>query len=382
MRGMARGTARGRTRRNERSRRIGDGMASSRFGLRSLTAALLMLLLVAGSVSLAGAALADPSPGSMHVVVPTPSNDGKTVQGPVGTNVSVSAGQATANATYTLGWVPQASGCAGQITPFTDTPSVTADDGGNFTATFAWPDAAGTPGALYLICASDATNGADVFAADQAFQVLAASAPAITLAQAPSSTAHGDTFNAGGPVQINGSNFMPPGTQVAFFVTPRATFAAQDYQPDNALKTEDGSQATSDGQGQFTAIVTLPKLITGQLFLHAVSTDAVTNGQGGFPPSLSATSNIQLAAPKATPTVQPSPTPKAAHTPAPAPPKANHTKRIVAIAGLGFLSVVLFILGGILIASAAIGPRTPTRFDSDTRAQRAQPTGVHSDQGW
>src|SRR5690349_460558 len=104
MRGTARGRTRGRTRRNERSRRIGDGMASSRFGLRSLTAALLMLLLVAGSVSLAGVALADPSPGSMHVVVPTPSNDGKTVQGPVGTNVSVSAGQATANATYTLGW--------------------------------------------------------------------------------------------------------------------------------------------------------------------------------------------------------------------------------------------------------------------------------------
>ena len=380
-----RGTARSRARRNERSGgsgRISDRMASGRFGLRSLTTALLMLLLVAGSVSFAGAALADPSPGSMHVVVPTPSSDGKTVQGPVGTNVSISAGQATANATYTLGWVPQSDGCSGQITPFTDTPSVTADDGGNFTATFAWPDAAGTPGALYLICASDAANASDVFAADQAFQVLAASAPAITLAQAPSSTTPGDTFNAGGPVQIKGSGFMPPGAQIAFFVTSRATFAAQDYQPDNALKTEDGSQVTSDGQGDFTAIVILPKLITGQLFFHAVSTDAVINGQTGFPPSLSATSNIQIQTPKATPTVQPSPTPKAAHTPTPAPPKANHTKRIVAIAGLGFLSIVLFILGGILIASAAVGPRTPPRLDSGTRAQRAQPTGVHSDQGW
>jgi hypothetical protein len=317
----------------------------------------------------------------MNVVVPVPQSDGKTVQGPVGTNVSIAAGQTTANATYNLGWAAQSSGCASQMTPFTDTPSVTADDSGSFTATFAWPDAAGTPGAIYLICASDSANPTDVITADQVFQALNASAPAISLTQAPSSTHPGAKFDAGGPVQVQGSGFLPQGTQLAFFVTTRATFSGQDYQPSHALKTEDDSPVVADGQGQFTAIVILPKVITGQLFLHAVSTDAVTSGQANFPPSLSATSDIEVNAPQPTPTVQPSPTPKAQSVTPPA-KKTDHTLRIVAIATLGILSIILFIIGGILIASAALGPRTPPTFDSGTRAQRAQPTGVHADREW
>lgn len=385
MRGTARGTAR---------RIMGStgstGSTSSRL-FRSWArlapmVALLMALLIVGSVQTAGAAYADPadpSAGSMHVVVPAPLTDNKTVQGTVGTNVSISAGQATANATYNLGWASQATGCASPITPFTDTPSVTADDGGNFAATFAWPDAAGTPGALYVICASDSANPTDVITADQVFQVLSSSSPMITLTQAPSSTTSGKKFNAGGPVEVRGSGFYPQGTAIAFFVTSRSTFAPQDYQSDNALKTEDGSPVTSDGQGQFTAVVTLPNLIIGQLFMHAVSTDAILTGQNAFPPSLTATRAIQIIQAEATPTVQPSPTPKTQKDVTPPGAKnTDHTRRIVAIATLGVLSIILFIIGGILVASSVIGPRTPPKLDSGTRAQRAQPTGVRSDQGW
>lgn len=367
-----RGTAR------SRAQRIMDSR-TARGGLWWPMVALLMLLLMMGSAQAVGAAPADSPNGSMNVLLPVPQSDGKTVQGPVGANVSISGAQATAGATYNLGWVPQASGCAGQITPFTDTPTVTADDGGSFTATFAWPAAAGTPGAVYLICANDSTNPTDVITADQVFQVLGASAPAITLSQAPSSTQSGDAYSAGGPVQVQGTGFLPQGTAVAFFVTSRATFSPQDYQTDKALKTQGGAQVVSDGQGQFTAVVTLSKVITGQLFFHAVSTDAILTSQADYPPSLSATSNIQVLAPQATPTVQPSPTPKAQSVTPPAKKPVDHTKRIVAIATLGVLSIILFIIGGILIASSALGPRTPPQLDSGTRAQ---PTGVHADQGW
>ena len=373
-----RGTAR------SRARRIMDGTGDSRFGLWGPLVALLILLpllplVMIGGAQTVGAAPTDSSNGAMHILLPVPQSDGKTVQGPVGANVSISGGQVTAGASYNLGWVPQASGCSGPITPFTDTPTFTADDGGNFTATFVWPAAAGTPGAVYLICASDSTNPTDVITADQVFQVLGASAPTITLSQAPSSTHSGDSYSAGGPVQVQGTGFLPQGTAVAFFVTSRASFAAQDYQPDNALKTEGGAQVVSDGQGQFTTIVTLPKDILGRLFFHAVSTDAIVSGQTGYPPSLSATSDIQITAPQATPTVQPSPTPKAQSVTPPAKKPVDHTKRIVAIATLGVLSIILFIIGGILIASSALGPRTPPKLDSGTRAQ---PTGVHADQGW
>lgn len=337
--------------------------------------ALMMVLLVMGAIHTSPAAHADPATGSMHVVVPVPSSDGKTVQGPVGANVSVSMSQATAGATFNLGWANVTDGCAsGAVNLFTDgTSTVMADSSGSFTATFLWPAAAGTPGTLYLICAVDSANPTtDVVTADQQFQVLGSNAPQVTLSQAPSSTHPGKVYAAGGPVQVKGTGFFPQGTAVAIFVTPSANFAASDYQPDNALKTEDGSSILSDNQGQFTAIVVLPSAITGQLFLHAVSTDAVVNSQPPFPPSLVANSVIQIGPPLATPTVEPSPTPtKQGGTTK----QHDDTPRILAIAGLGLLSLILFIVGGILVISAAAGPRKPPTLDSGTRSQSAVRTG-------
>lgn len=335
--------------------------------------ALMMVLLVVGVAHTSPAAHADAT-GSMHVVIPVPSSDGKTAQGTVGANVSVSMSQATAGATYNLGWANVTSSCASGFNPFTNgTITVMADSSGSFTATFVWPDAAGTPGTLYLICASDSANPTtDVVTADQQFQVLGSNAPRVTLSQAPSSTHPGKVYAAGGPVQVQGKGFFPQGTAIAIFVTPSSGFSASDYQPDSALQTKDGSSILSDNQGQFTAIVVLPSTITGQLFLHAVSTDAVVNSQPPFPPSLVATSVIQIGPPEATPTVEPSPTPA---TGTDTTPKSDDTGRVLAIAGLGLLSLILFVVGGILVISAAGGTRKPPTMDSGTRSQSAIRTG-------
>jgi hypothetical protein len=210
-----------------------------------------------------------------------------------------------------------------------------------------------------------------VVTADQQFQVLGSNAPRVTLSQAPSSTHPGKVYAAGGPVRVQGRGFFPQGTAIAIFVTPSSNFSASDYQPGSALATEDGSSILSDNQGQFTAIIVLPSAITGQLFLHAVSTDAVANSQPPFPPSLVATSVIQIGPPEATPTAVPSPTPtQHAKTPG----TTDDTGRILAIAGLGLLSLILFIVGGILVISAA-GPRKPPTMDSGTRSQSAVRTG-------
>ena len=363
-------------------RRAQNSIGRGRYGLLGLLPMLVALLLMAGLPSV-HTAHADPSTGSMHVVVPAPSSDGKTVQGPVHTNVSVSAGQATAGATYSLGWATTTAGCATGFTAFTSAAPVTADDGGNFTATFVWPIAAGNPGALYFICASDTANPTtNVITADQVFQVLGSTAPQITLAQAPSATATatatGKTFYAGGPVQVRGKSFLPVGTTVDIFVTSSATFSPGDFQPDNALKTLDSSQIISDSQGQFTANVQLPNIFTGQLFLYAVSTDAVSNGPPNFPPSLVASRTIQISAPLPTPTAQPSPTPKS-HGGDKTGNDSGQTTRIVAIAALGGLSLVLFIIGGILIASASLGSGKPPTANGGARSQ---PDGARSDPRW
>lgn len=357
----------------------------TRYGQWALLMALLMALLVMGSVYMAQStqtAHAEPS-GSMHVVVPAPSNDDKSVSGPVHTNVSIVSSQATAGATYTLGWAPQSGDCASGATPFTDgDTSVTADSGGNFAATVVWPDAAGASGGVYLICANDTGNASDVITADQVFQALSSSAPAITLAPAPSATPTTKNFTAGGLAQVQGSGFLPQGTQVAIFVNSRSNFSPQDFQPDKALKTQDGSPITSDSQGQFTAVVTLPSILNGQLFVHAVSTDANLNGQTPFPPSLVAVTTIQINQSQPTPTVQPSPTVKPTPTGTTGDTTtggANNTGRIVAIAMLGVLSLILFVIGGILVASVAFGPRTPPTLDGESRSQ---PDAVRSGPQW
>lgn len=340
---------------------------------------LMMVLLVMGSISTAGTAHADPGAGTMNVVVPAPT--GTTAQGPINTNVSLSMSQATVGVTYNLGWAKQSDGCASGFTAFPGVQPITADSSGNFSTTVTWPDAASDTSALYLICASDTANPTtDVVTAVQQFQVLGSAAPQITLSQAPSSTRTGKIFDAGGPVEVRGKNFFPQNTAIEIFVTTSDSFTAQDFQSGTALKTKDGSQITSDSQGQFTAIVLLPQdAITGQLFIHAVSTDAVTQTQPMFPPSLVSSQNIQIGPPQPTPTIQPTATVGTKTGTGHNATSHDNTGRIVAIAGLGGLALILFIVGSILIASAVLGSGSPPSLDNGARSH---PDAVRSGPQW
>jgi hypothetical protein len=355
-----------------RTQRISGGRWSGLFML-------MMVLLAMGSISTARTAHADSS-GSMHVVVPAPSSDNKTVAGPLHTNISVSASQMTAGATYSLGWATPSDGCATGFHGLgSSVSSITADNSGAFAATFIWPNATNDTSTPYLICARDTANPTtNVITCDQQFQVLVAADPHITLA--PVSSAKGTGYSAGGPVHIGGVNFAPGNTQIEVFVTTSATFAAADFQPDTALKTQDGSPITSDAQGSFSAIVVLPLSPTGQLFIHAVSADGAPNGPTPFPPSLVANHAIQIGAVQPTPSAQPSSTANTAgsHN-AKTPKPRDHTLRIIAIALLGVLSLILFIVGGVLIASVAFGPRTPPTMNS---GERAMPDEVRTGPQW
>jgi hypothetical protein len=340
---------------------------------------LMMVLLAMGSVSTARTAHAD-STGSMHVVVPAPSADNKTVAGPLRTNVSVSASQVTAGARYSLGWANPSDGCANGFQGFeSGDTSVTADNSGTFVATVIWPGTASDTTTQYLICARDIANPTtNVITCDQQYQVLVAGRPHFALAPVSKTKATG--YSAGGAVRIDGVNFVPGNTPIDVFVTTSATFAAADFQPDLALKTQDGSPITSDAQGSFTATVLLPLSPTGQLFIYVVSADGVPNGPTPFPPSLVVNRAILIGEAQPTPSAQPSPT--VAVSPNPKPHKSafpDHPRRILAIVLLGVLSLILFIVGGVLIASVALKPRTPPTMNS---GERATPDAVHTGRPW
>jgi predicted lipid-binding transport protein (Tim44 family) len=83
------------------------------------------------------------------------------------------------------------------------------------------------------------------------------------------------------------------------------------------------------------------------MFLHVVSSD----GTQDFPPALVATKQITIAQ---APTPTPNPTPTI--TPNPANNQSGTNGSMPAIIGLGVLSVVLFIVGVILIATVASSP--------------------------
>ncbi len=339
----------------------------------------MMALLVMGSVSTARTARADSS-GSMHVVVPAPSADNKTVAGPLHTNVSVSASQVTAGATYSLGWAKPSDGCANGFQGFdSGGASVTADNSGTFTATVIWPGAASDTTTQYLICARDTANPTtNVITCDQQYQVLVAGRP--HFAMAPVSKTKGTGYSAGGAVRIDGINFVPGNTSIDVFVTTSATFAAADFQPDLALKTQDGSPITSDAQGSFTAFVLLPLSPTGQLFLYVVSADGAPNGPTPFLPSLVVNHAILIGQAQPTPSAQPSPTAKVPVTQkTPKTTFPDHPRRIFAIALLGVLSLILFIVGGVLIASVALKPRTPPTMNS---GERSMPDVVRTGREW
>jgi hypothetical protein len=325
-----------------------DGRGLARIGRLVVLLALSLLALAAMTIASAPTARAADTL-SLSILVPKPQSN--TAEGPVGTNVTISAQGAVAGhdyqLSYTLGKLScSASGNLGG--------TVTADSSGKFTTTFDWPDSASSVGAIYVICYTDKSALSLAQASDQNFKVDSASHPSITLAQAPTTRA----FYAGGPVQISGKNYYSNNTQLLAFYTLNQHFAPGDLQPGNALKQpDDGTLFSADANGAFTVTVTLPS-ITGNVYLHVVSND----GTGKYLPALIATQPIQI-------TQQPTPTPTVGATVTPTQPgvtpttpggsggAGGYTAGIIGVFGLGGLSILLFILGVYLLTSTGASSR-------------------------
>jgi hypothetical protein len=296
---------------------------------------------------------------SLAILVPKPQSN--IAEGPVGTNLTLSGQGATAGHEYQLSYASSKLGCAvgGPL------GSAPADATGKFTTTIAWPDAAGSVGATYVICYRDKDAGPSLAQpSDQSFKVDAGSPPSITLAPPPSSTPNTgnapDAYPAGGAIQISGKNYYSNHTQLLAFVTLHQDFAPGDLQPGNALKRVDNSNAgfTADANGSFTVTVKLPTY-TGNVFLQVVSND----GTGKYLPALIATQPITIGqAPTPTPTVGPTVTPTVGATPTPgggggSSGNSANAAGLVGVLSLGGLSILLFILGIYLLTSTGATPR-------------------------
>jgi hypothetical protein len=317
-----------------------------------LIALFTLSLLALGATALSFAPVAHADSVSLAILVPKPSSN--TAEGPVGTNLTLSAQGAIAGHDYQLSYALTILGCP------TGGPlgTATADASGKFTTTVAWPDAASAVGATYVICYKDTSAGpALAQASDQKFKVDAGSPPSITLAPPPSSTPGTgnppDTYPAGGPIQISGKNYFSNHTQLLAFVTLNQNFAPGDLQSEKALKRVDTNNVvfTADANGSFTVTVKLPA-ITGGFFLHVVSND----GGGKYLPALIATQPITIGqAATPTPTVGPTVTPTAGVTPTPINGGGSNNSvsaaGLIGVLSLGGLSVLLFILGVYLLTS-------------------------------
>jgi hypothetical protein len=338
--------------------RMAPGSSVARWRVRAPR--LVLPLLAALALGCAGAlgpvriAWADGNP-TFHINRPA--------AGPVGANVFIKISGGAASTRLNLGYTTQALGCLTPLTstPFTNVPSVTTDDNGNYSGSFVWPAETGT-GNFYL-CAQKGADITTALQSDNAYSVLSASAPSITLAHAvasvptanpipvggtpvPTATPEPDgVYTVGDQVLITGANFLPGGATLTVWISGDQNGLGQ------KLPLPDGStKFNADTAGNFQVTVTLPAYRTGQVYLHVTTTD----GSDGAPPTLRADapaiSVSQAPTPTPSPTVTPSPTP----TPS-APPGSGggpDVGRILGIAGLGSFSVLLLLIGTILLASA------------------------------
>jgi hypothetical protein len=249
------------------------------------------------------------------------------------------------------------------LTPISTTINTHAESNGAFFAAFAWPPDANVVGTAYVICAQDLTTptnppapSAKPFTVDSAavpsIQVSAVDRSGAPLATPPPSGA----LYAGGYAQIVGNNFLPSGESLLVQETADP-FTANLYNPQRALQVVSGSPITT-ASGSFMIVVQLPQE-QGAVYLSVVSADGRTVGANSILPSLVASQPVSIAPTPATPTptVSATPTPVVTPTPTPTAPKGPSSARVAAIAGLGSVSVLLFLIGIILLVSAAVTSR-------------------------
>lgn len=346
----------------------GAGMSRALLAVTLGAAWALVLALAVSSPASAHAATPRDSTGSLHIAVPTDANGGPA--GPVGTYVMVVGSSLTPNGTYKMGVALKDAGCQGGYTDLGLNP-LQANARGSLFESVRWPSSINNTGSSYYFCIQDLSGGGFV-QSDSTFTVLGASPPSISVAHAqptvgpgtptPSTSRADNVYQYGESAEITGANFLPGGTNLAVYLATQPITNAKTLLSATPLQTIDGSTITSDSGGSFTATVKIqpPSQRTASYYLYVVSDDADTSVNAR--PSLEAERQI---------IVQPAPTPTATATATTPPPTATPKnqggggndggniggKRFAAIVGLGVLSVVLFIVGVILLASAATTPR-------------------------
>lgn len=316
---------------------------------------------------------------SLSIIIPVPT--GSATSGPVGANLTITASGLSASDKYSLGYASSA-GPTPCVTGYTDmglTP-FTPNGDGTIQMTFAWPTAASNTASPYVLCLQDATSlGTPPVQSTTTFQVLDTQTPKIELKHVTQSVGPGTptaapqpngAYSPGDIVQITGSHFPPGGLgsnpALSAYVTTSPIKSFGDLSQGQPLALSSGS-LTPDSTKGFVARVTLPTThadgtpftTTGQFYLYVVSSDA--NNQPTALPSLVAFRQLTIApAPTPTPTATATSTPSVVASPSATPGSHNgggSSSNLGLIIGLGALSVVLFIVGVILLASAASMPR-------------------------
>lgn len=318
-------------------------------------------LLLGAAAHITPVAYADTSKPSVTIVFPAPASN-SVATGPVGTNVTIQAAGLSATDKYVLGYATQSPGCAGGFQGITDSSfGINAD--GTYSTTFSWPATAKDIGASYVVCMQDSSQTASLpVQSDQTFVVAGASAPAVTLKHVsqpapgpgtPTPVPQPNTrFYPDEQIVVSGTSFYTSGANVAVYLTSQPIRVKTDLV--NALQATAGSFSPG-ADGAFTATVQLPGATEpGTYYLYAVSAD----GSDSAPPSLAAFKKFSIVE---RPTPVPTATAKADPTATGGTKKGasggDGIQNPMAALGLGALSIILFVVGVILLASAAGTPR-------------------------
>lgn len=288
-------------------------------------------------------------------------------EGPVGANIVARIQNADKNATFQLAYPASGADCTTTpLTPISGVSANTTNDSGNRTFTFVWPAASGT--GTFVLCAQLGDSGGTMLQSDKPYTVLAATAPTISVAPVETAT---PTTSGGGTIEITpgvtptytvdtqitvtGTGFLPGGTQIGVWESGVQT-AHNATDLGTQLQVMSGDRHT-DTNGNFSLVVTLAAGRIDQAYIHVATSD----GSNTLPPTLDVSQLITIgqAAPTPTVTVTATNTPHPRLTPTP-PSQGNGAGvgagRILAISGLGSLSVLLLVIGTMLLVSAGRRP--------------------------
>ncbi|HLJ80369.1 MAG TPA: hypothetical protein VKT52_02710, partial [Ktedonobacterales bacterium] len=354
---------------NEHRERAGAlSSRALRMALPLLASLALILVWGLASITLAKVPAARASGNAtVAIIVPQPDSSGN-ARGPVGAYVSISAQNLNAQDTYVIGVGLSSVGCSAQFIP-SGSQGVAPDTNGNLVTTIIWPSAANAVGSSYYICVQDHSQpGSPAIQSTDTYTVRAGNPPSISIAPAalpngtpgPIPPQGSNSYYAGSQITITGQNYVPGGEPLAIHLLSRPPTDQNDILNAPTLPPTDNSTIVADPNGSFTTTVALPvpqTSLPAKFYVYVVSQDQQQFQGGTTYPSLIADKSITIVAqPSPTPTVTVAPTSTPAHT-VTTTNNDNGPPNLGAVIGLGVTSALLFIIGVILLASAASMPR-------------------------